>query len=60
MTVMQNATVKTFTGLSTDTKPTDAPQGSTYHAIDTGELWIFHDSMWVVDLRLSNALKMIL
>ncbi len=59
MTVRQNSAIKTFIGLSTDDKPSDAPQGSTFHSVDTGELWVFHDNMWSLDLRLSNALKMI-
>jgi hypothetical protein len=30
---------------------TDAPEGSTAHAVDTGRKYIFHDGGWVEDLR---------
>jgi hypothetical protein len=34
----------------------DVPEGSTYHAVDTGKQYIFHDGGWVEDLRLIYAL----
>lgn len=37
-----------YNGLSTDDKPTAPEEGSTYYAVDTGEAWIYHDSMWVL------------
>lgn len=40
-----------WNGLSSDIKPTDAPEGSTFHIIDTGEVYLFHDGMWEIDLR---------
>lgn len=30
---------------------TDAREGSTYHAVDTGRKYVFHDGGWVEDLR---------
>ena len=31
-----------YRGLSTDTKPTDAPNGSTFFEIDTGNAYMFN------------------
>jgi len=45
-------------GSSADVKPDEAAEGSTFHAVDTGEEFIFHDGMWVQDLRRINAIKM--
>ncbi len=36
-------------GYSTDDKP-DAPEGATYHSVDTGEIWVMHDGMWTLQL----------
>ena len=55
--VIQITTIKRFQGLSTDDKPTDSPDGSTYHSVDTGEQWVCHDGMWVIDLRMAKALE---
>jgi len=44
-------------GLSTDDKPTDVENGATYHAIDTGEEYVFHDGTWEQDLRRIAALR---
>lgn len=39
-------------GLSSDDKPLeDILPGATFHAIDTGETFIFHDGAWHQDLR---------
>ncbi len=35
---------------------TDAQEGSTFHAVDTGAKYIFHNGGWVEDLRLIYAL----
>lgn len=43
-------------GLSTDDKPLDVQDGATFHVIDTGEMYVFHDGMWEVDLRQARAL----
>jgi len=40
-----------FIGLSTDTKPSSPPEGSTYHVLDTGEEYIFYNDTWEQDLR---------
>lgn len=34
----------------------DVPEGSTYHALDTGAHYVFHDGGWVEDLSLIYAL----
>ena len=60
MTVSLVATIQRFNGLSTDDKPESVPEGSTFHAIDTGEMWIYHQDMWEIDLRLTKALEMAL
>jgi len=49
-----------YNGLSSDERPSDASEGSTYHAVDTGEQEIYHDGMWMTDLRLSRALESVL
>ena len=49
MSVSMTASIKRYNGLSTDDKPEDAPEGSTYHSVDTGEHWIYHDDMWGID-----------
>jgi hypothetical protein len=40
-----------YMGLSTDDKPSAPPEGSSYHSVDTGDVWIFHNGMWELDLR---------
>lgn len=41
-----------FQGLSTDDKPLAGVQdGATFHVIDTGGVYVFHDGMWETDLR---------
>lgn len=50
---------KHYQGLSTDEKPIDPlpPEGSTFHAIDTGEEYIFYNGTWERDLRLITAFR---
>jgi len=60
MAIKKTATIQTFQGLSTDDKPTSPPEGSTYHAVDTGEQFVFYDGMWELDLRLTTALEIAL
>ena len=41
-----------WTGVSSDVKPSSGvSEGSTYHYIDTGEEYIYHNGMWEQDLR---------
>jgi len=47
-----------FIGHSSDEKPMDVSEGAELHIIDTGEEYIFHNNMWVQDLRKINAIKM--
>ena len=58
MTVIPiGTTYSKFQGLSTDTKPTDVAEGATFHAVDTGEQYIYHNDMWEPDLRMAKALE---
>ena len=51
------ATIKRWQGLSTDDRPSsDVPEGSTYHAVDTGAQYVYYDGTWEEDLRLIYAL----
>lgn len=58
MAVGKIATTETYQGLSTDDKPMEVHEGSTFHAVDTGEEYVFMDGMWEQDLRRITALKM--
>jgi hypothetical protein len=52
MTVCLETTIKRWNGQDGDQETiTDAPEGSTFHAVDTGKKYIFHDGGWVEDLR---------
>jgi len=55
MTVKLETNIQRFNGVSSDDKPESPPEGSTFHAIDTGEKQIFHDGMWEDDLSLIYA-----
>ncbi len=58
MAVSFVATIKRWQGLSTDEKPsTDVPEGSTFHVVDTGEEYVYHDGSWQPDLRMVRALR---
>lgn len=57
MAVCLEAATQRWNGASTDVKPEIAAEGSTFHAVDTGEEFIFHNGMWVQDLRRINAIK---
>ena len=44
--------------LSSDDKPTSGvTEGSMVHVVDTGEEYVFHDGIWVDDLRRIYALQ---
>ena len=60
MAVLVRGDHKNYIGLSSDSKPENVLEGSTYHAVDTGEQWVFHDGMWELDLRLTAALEAVL
>jgi hypothetical protein len=57
MAVKLIATIQNFHGLSTDAKPVSPPEGSTFHAVDTGEAYVYYDGTWEQDLRLIYALR---
>ena len=49
MAVHLITTIQRFAGLSTDTKPSDVPNGSTFFEYDTGAMFIAPDgSIWVL------------
>ncbi len=57
MTVCLETTIQRWNGQSGDMVTiTDAQEGSTFHAVDTGAKYIFHDGGWAEDLRLIYAL----
>lgn len=45
-----------FQGLSSDPMPS-GPNGATFHVIDTGEVYVCHDGVWTVDLRMATAIR---
>ncbi len=48
MTVIRETTINRYIGLSSDTKPTSVPVGSTYYEYNTGEMYVTHDgTSWV-------------
>ena len=56
MTVYLVTTIQRWQGLSTDTKPTEAPVGSTFWETNTGQGFIWDGSNWVEDITLIHAL----
>lgn len=59
MTVCLETVIQRWNGLSSDDKPSEGVrEGSTFHAIDTGEEFVFHNNMWEQDLRKINAIKL--
>ena len=52
MTVCLETTIQRWNGQSGDMVTiADAKEGSTFHAVDTGEEYIYHNGGWVKDLR---------
>ena len=52
MTVCLETTIQRWNGQDGDQVTiTDAREGSTFHAVDTGRKYVFHDGGWVEDLR---------
>jgi hypothetical protein len=52
MTACLETTIKRWNGQDGDQVTiTDAPEGSTFHAVDTGRKYIYHDGGWAEDLR---------
>lgn len=46
MTVVLISTIKRFQGLAADVKPTDAPAGSTFYTVDTGDWLVWDGDSW--------------
>jgi len=59
MTVKLEANIQRFNGISSDGKPESPPEGSTFHVIDTGEKYIFHNGTWEEDLSFIYAFNAI-
>jgi len=60
MTVCLETTIQRWNGQSGDMVTiTDAKEGSTFHAVDTGAKYIYHNGGWVEDLRLIYALTFV-
>ncbi len=45
-----------YQGLSADIKP-NCTDGSIFHVVDTGEVYVFHDGTWAPDKRLIYAIQ---
>jgi len=57
MTVCLQRNPKIYNGQEGDQVTiTNPPEGSTFHAVDTGAQYIYHDGGWAEDLRLVYAL----
>ena len=60
MAIKLMTTIQRWNGQSGDMVTiTDAAEGSTFHAVDTGETYIYHNGGWVKDLRLIYALTFV-
>ena len=57
MAIKLVATIQQWIGVSSDTRPTSAPQGSTFHETDTGRKFIWKGSVWIEDLSESVSTK---
>jgi len=58
MTVCLETTITRYNGQDGDQVTIDSPpEGSTFHAVDTGKKYVYHDGGWAEDLRLIYALK---
>lgn len=52
MTLCLETTINRWNGADGDhMEITDAPEGSTFHAVDVGKKYVFHDGGWTEDLR---------
>ena len=59
MTVKLVSAIQNFMGESNDTKPTEAPVGSTFYEENTGVKFIWNGANWVEDLSMIYALSQI-
>ena len=58
MAALLVTSIKTFVGLSTDTKPTDVPAGSRFFETDTQSGFIFDGRVYVADEKIDSAAAM--
>ena len=49
--------IQNWIGLSSDTKPSNPPVGSTFHESDTGEMFVYDGDIWTEDLRMIHAVS---
>ena len=58
MAIKLETVIHRWNGISSDIKPSSGvSEGSTFHYIDTGEGFIYHNGMWEDDLRDRNVLN---
>jgi hypothetical protein len=58
MTVCLETTIQRWNGQEGDQVTiSDAKEGSTFHAVDTGAKYIYHNDGWVEDLREQYAIR---
>ena len=57
MAVMLETSIQVWNGASSDAMPSSAPEGSRFHIVDTGAVYLYHNGMWQEDLRQIYAIK---
>lgn len=55
MAVTLTDNTRHYQAVSADQFPSDPPEGSTLHVVDTGEQYVYYDGAWEEDLRLRYA-----
>jgi len=57
MAIKLETVIHKWNGISSDVKPSSGVQeGSTFHYVDTGEEYVYHNDMWEQDMRRIYAL----
>ena len=56
MTVVLIAAIQTWLGLSTDTKPTTPPGGSTFYETDTSATYVYDGSAWQLQPKVTDGI----
>lgn len=58
MAIKLQTVIYRWTGMSSDVKPSSGvAEGSTFHYVDTGEEFVYHNGMWEDDVRSLAALS---
>jgi len=58
MTVLSAESDQRYQALSSDLKPAGAANGAVLHELDTGNVFVFHENAWVLDIRQARAIRM--